>query len=122
MDIKLFKLLQLLIKYGVAIGALLMTIHCGCLYFGRDYFLPEWICGFSVIGYILLMVASFCLRLCWTFRSLLTYDFAVTQCIMFQEKFNIFGEYLQSARLFMFVMGCFLLSYVALNFKQYCRV
>lgn len=121
MNIRLFESIQETLRYSVAGGTLLMTAHVGLLIVGYDLPIADWFIGLSVFGYVVLLMTSYCLRFCNLFRAFLTYIFAVSQCIRLQREFELFGDYLQEARLAVFTAGVILLSYFAYNLKHYTR-
>lgn len=115
MNIRLFETVQATIKYSVFIGAFLMTTHVGLLMAGYDIPVADWICGFSILGFITLFMASYCLRLCNLFRAFLIYDFAVGQCIRVQRELHAFDTILQEARLVVFTTGVILITIFIFN-------
>lgn len=121
MNIRLFFLIQKMLKYSVVVGCVLLTIHVGLLIIGYDMKFAEWMFGLSVLGFITMLMASYCLRFCWLFRAFLIYDFVVAQCIEVQRCFHPFGDFLQLARLIVFAAGVFLLSYLLSHIKEYGR-
>lgn len=110
MSTRLFMLLQELIKIFVVLAGLLLTIHIGMLILGYDPFWAEWLCGFSVFGFVMLFIASYLLKLCNLFRAFLIFDFVADQCIVFQREVGIFGDYIDIARMVMFATGASLVS------------
>lgn len=115
MNIRLFETVQAMIKYSVFIGAFLMTTHVGLLMAGYDIPVADWICGFSILGFITLFMASYCLRLCNLFRAFLIYDFVVGQCIRVQRELHAFDTILQEARLAVFTAGVILITIFIFN-------
>lgn len=117
MSIRLFNLLQFLLKYSVVFGVLVMTIHIGVLLLGYNEPWSELLFGYSLFGYATIMLASYVLKLCNLFRACATYNFIVQQCIILQRE-ELFGEYINVARLVMFSIGIVLLTYVLVT--NYC--
>lgn len=106
----LFKFLQSLIKYVVGSGILIMTIHVGLLILGINEPISEWLVGFSVGGFTMLLISSYVLRLCLEFRICLYYEFIVGQLIKLQRSLEIFETEttLYQARWVTFVVGTIL--------------
>jgi len=121
MNITLFESIQATIRYSVVGGALLMTAHVGLLLLGYNLPIADWCIGLSVFGFIILLMTSYCLRLCNLFRGFLTYIFVVSQCIRLQREFSLFDGILQEARLVVFTVGVMLLTYFVIRIKYYTR-
>lgn len=121
MNITLFEMIQATIRYSVAAGALLMTAHVGLLLIGYNEPVADWCIGLSVFGFVILLMTSFCLRLCNLFRAFLTYIFTVSQCIRLQREFSLFDGILQESRLAVFALGVMLLTYFVIRIKYYTR-
>lgn len=119
MNKNLLKKLSTFMKYAVFAACVIMTAHVICLLCGHNFFFAEWICGLSVMGFIMLYIASRILGYDFLFRAMLVYDFAVNQCIIFQRSFSIFGEYLTTARYIVAIWGIILIVSFLLNANNY---
>ena len=119
MNIGLLKKLSTLMKYTMFGACIIMTAHVVCLLCGKNYFFAEWFCGFSVLGFAMLFIASYVLDYDNMFRALLIYDFAINQCIVFQRSFQFFGEYLTTARMIAALSGIILIILFLLNTNSY---
>lgn len=119
MNIELLKKLSTLMKYTMFAACVIMTAHVVGLLCGKNFFFAEWFCGFSVLGFAMLFIASYVLSYDNMFRALLVYDFAIDQCIVFQRSFNIFGEFLTTARLIAATIGIILIVIFILTANTY---
>lgn len=131
----LYKLLINCIKYFPIIGALCMLIHCILLLIGIESSIFHFTFGFSIVGSLLLLLASYVLNFCALHRLFIIYDFIMEFCINYENYFG-FGIYLLSARFLMALIGIilFILFFMNItkfkcddikninsNIKKYCR-
>lgn len=120
MNLTLFKTLQFLIKTVVFSGLALMTLHVALLLLGINEPFSEWLCGFSLGGFALLLIAGTVLKLCTPFKIALYYAFVAEQCIILQREFSIFGESLPLIRSIVLCLGVLLIILIIEHeyFKQ----
>lgn len=99
------KQLQTITKYGMSFICLLMTLHCGLLYFGYDaYFIHV---TFPTFIMLIELKLSSIFRLCWTHKIAVIYSTLVIACMIMRRNgvFTTMGWNIQAARYTMFILG-----------------
>ena len=97
--------LRRLTKYGMSCICLLMTLHCGLLYFGYDAFTVHLLFWFFVM--LMGLKLSQIFGLCWVHKLSVIYSMSVIFCIALRTRhiFDLVGIELKTARLIMFLIG-----------------
>lgn len=104
----LFRFVERTLKVTVIACDAVMTIHCAMLLLGCDMWIGEILCGYSLTGTIVLLLASYLLHFCWRYRLAILHAFAVNCCITWQREYG-FNEWLTPMRITMLVLGIIIL-------------
>lgn len=92
------------LRITVVAGDALMTAHCALALLGFHPWLGDWLTGYSVTGFVLILASSYLLHFCWRFRLCLLHSYAVKCCIVYEREFG-FGQYGDMLRIAMLFSG-----------------
>lgn len=102
-----YRKLILTLKYLPIIGALSMLWHVGLLLLGETPMLMHFLFGYSLIGGMLLWVASDVMRFCIAHKMLNSYVVITELCIKIQAQIG-FGPILTPMRWIILILGIIL--------------
>lgn len=103
-NFRLFRTIERMLQLNVVLGDAIMTVHCALLLTGSQLWIAEFVAGYSALGFVSLLMASYLLHFCWRFRLCLIHSFLVGCCIIFQREYG-FDMLLSPMRWVMFVSG-----------------
>ena len=98
-------LFQNIFKIFLIISTFGMSVHCANLLFGINICIVELTIILSLVPFAILYMCTYILKLCVLSRSILIYNYVVSQCIYVQKNYQLFGEYLTPARWIVMVSG-----------------
>ena len=104
---QLLRTAQRIIKIAVPIIAISCIIHIIMLLCGIDEICSEIFT--ETVGTLLLLISARIFGLCIAIKSLICYKYAVELCVILQRSYQIFGSYVDIARLLMLGVGIALL-------------
>lgn len=101
----ILKQLKIITKYGVGLICLLMTTHCGLVYFGHDVL---WFNAFFPVFLTLLgLKLSSTFGLCWVHKLSVVYTTTVLLCVIMRHygAFARMGLDIHITRVILFITG-----------------
>ena len=113
----LLRRIEQALRVGVVSGDALMTAHCALALAGSHLWFGDWLTGYSVTGFLLLLASSYLLNFCWRFRLCLVHSYAVKCCIVYEREYG-FGAYGDALRTAMLVSGIVI---IALNVHAWMK-
>lgn len=118
MNLKLFKISMLLLKYITVLESVIVSIMLILTVNSSNGLLFESLCVHSVIGFVLMVIQSYLLKFCNLYRGFLTYNFIVYQCIVYNRYFGLYN-YEKAVKIFFILCGIGLFALLFKNVKHF---
>lgn len=118
MNLRLFKISILLLKYITVIEAIIVSIMLILTINNANGLFFESVCVHSIIGFVLMIIQSYLLKFCNLYRAFLTYNFIVYQCIVYNRYFG-FHNYEKPIKIFFILCGIGLFAILFKNVKHF---
>ena len=106
------------LRIAVVAGDALMTAHCALALMGFHPWVGDWLAGYSVTGFLLLLTCSYLLNFCWKYRLCLVHSYIVKCCILYEREYG-FGEWADALRIALLASGIIILW---MNVSEYLRM
>ena len=105
---KMHKYCRECLRWCPIVGTLIVCLHCLSLLLGYASPFVAFICDSSIMSFVLMLLASYVCEFCVWHRLCIIYTYIVSVCVDYHKSVG-FGEYVQSMRLIVFIIGCMLI-------------
>ncbi len=112
---------QIAFKIFLIISTLGMSVHCMNLLLGVNICVVELTIILSLFPMLILYMCTYILKLCTLSRSILIYNYVVSNCIYVQKNYQMFGEYLTPARWIVMISGFIIVTFLIRKMYEHSK-